>query len=139
MCQRSRLIGHVGADARYIHISEINTYRLIVIAYFSGTQKKALSAVTVRFVSNLSLVWLFDEKEMQCSCKKRFDDPYNCMQWMTIILLCRTEEELMMARFDLSLSNQRKGAFHSRPHVEIEFSIGSVLFYLHLVQSNKVW
>ncbi len=51
-------------------------------------------------------------------------------QLRTIILPRKTEtvEELMMTRFDLQQANQKKGAFNSRPHVEIEYSICLYMF-----------
>ncbi len=57
-------------------------------------------------------------------------------QLRTIILLRDTAEELMMARFDLQLTNQQKGAFNSCPRAEIEYS--SCLFiFLPLNEKQK--
>ncbi len=56
-------------------------------------------------------------------------------QLRTIILLRDTAEELMMARFDLQLTNHQKGAFNSRPRAEIEYS--SCLFIFLPLSENK--
>ncbi len=36
-------------------------------------------------------------------------------------MLPGTGEQLMMARFKVWLTNQRRGVFHIRPHAEIEY------------------
>jgi len=40
----------------------------------------------------------------------------------TIIMLSGTDEQLMTTWFDVWLTNQQKEAFHSRSHIEIEYS-----------------
>jgi len=50
------------------------------------------------------------------------------MRKTAIILPRGTAEELMTTRFDLQLTNQKKGPFNSRPHVEIENSIFLLIF-----------
>ncbi len=42
----------------------------------------------------------------------------------------------MTARFDLRLTNQQKGAFNSRPHVEIEYS-SRLYIFLSLDEKRK--
>ena len=80
-----------------------------------------------------SHVSLVDGKKMKCRCNKCVGQEPTRRR--THILQCRTEEELMTGQFDLRLTNQRKGAFHSLPLVEIEYSC--CLFIL-LPQNEKL-
>lgn len=56
---------------------------------------------------------------------------------MTVILLHESEKQLMMAQFDVWFTNQQKEAFHSCPHVEIEYSSCLLIFYPWKKQTKK--